>query len=556
MERTSTTSVSDLPAAAHDANTSQDTLRDLPPRKGLQFWSVFVALCVCLFLSALEYTAVSTALPTIVHDLHGGDFVWIGSAYALAATAFLPAIGGLAEVFGRRTSMLISQAIFVLGSALCGAATNMSWLIAARAIQGAGSSGLLAVTNIIISDLVPLSERAMYTALVSLTWGIAAAVGPVVGGAFAQHGQWRWLFYMNLPITGVAIVLVAVFLKLPTPGGSFTDKLGRMDWIGNFLIIAASSSCVIGLTWAGVEYSWTSTQVLVPLIVGLVGIVGFFVYEATLAKEPLVPFTLISNRTVLSGYIQTFICYLVSMTTIYFLPVYYQTCLNASPTLSGMELFGLVIPLLPALILTAIAIKTTGSYRVPLWIAWVLGVAGLGVMSIIKADSPASLSIGLPILLGVSCGILSTATYFPVLAPLPVTENAHALSLLAFFRSFAGVWGITIGTAVLQTQLTKRLPSDFIAQVPGGVSLAFSLIPVVPTLSEPFRDEVKVAFAESLATIWQVTAGIGAIGLFASLAMEGLPLTSEVDSKWALDKAVRVQAAAKCDDVERVAGKQ
>ncbi|EKM56789.1 uncharacterized protein PHACADRAFT_254111 [Phanerochaete carnosa HHB-10118-sp] len=520
------------------------------PRKGVRFWLVFLAICVSLFLSALEYTAVSTALPTIVHDLNGGDFVWVGSAYALASTALLPATGGMAEIFGRRTSVLLAQAMFALGSALCGSAKSMNWLIAARTIQGAGGGGLLAITSIVISDLVPLAERAMYNGLVGLTWGLAAAMGPVVGGALAQRGQWRWLFYLNLPLTGFAAILVVAFLKLQTPPGSLREKLSRMDWIGNFLIIASSSSCVIALTWGGVKFPWKSAHILVPLILGLVGIVAFFVYEAKVAKEPIVPFALISNRTSLSGYIQTFIGPVVVISAIYFLPVYYQSCLNASPTRSGVELFGLAIPLGPSLLLTGASIAKTKSYRVQLWLSWALTVAAMGAMSTIKADSPSMHGIGFPILLGVGCGIFYAATYFPVLAPLPVTENAHALALFSFCRSFAGVWGVTIGTTVLQTQLTQRLPADFIAQVPGGVSLAFALIPVVPTLQEPFRTEVKVAFAESVATIWKVMAGIAGIGFLASLAMKALPLHNQVDRKWALAEDSGAPKASNGGDVE------
>lgn len=516
-----------------------------PPKKGLHFWLVMVAICVSLFLSALEYTAVSTALPTITHDLKGEDFVWVASAYSLASTSLLPMSGGMANILGRRTTMLIFLALFALGSALCGSAQSMDWLIAARAVQGAGGGGILSITSIIISDLVPLRERAIYNGLIGLTWAVASAIGPVVGGGLAQRGQWRWLFYLNLPVVGVAAILITLFVKMKTPEGSLKEKLARMDWIGNFLIVASSSAVVIALTWGGVRYPWTSPNVLVPLILGFVGMALFMVYEALVAKEPLVPFELISNRTSLSGYIQTFIAPTVMIASIYFMPIYFQACLGHSPMRSGVDILACAMTLGPMLVVTGVTIAVSKRYRPQLWVGWGLLVLAMGLFSIVKADTPLRNSIGFSVLLGLGAGIIYAATYFPVLAPLPVSQNANALAFFAFCRSFAGVWGVTIGTAVLQTQLGKKLPADFIEKFPGGVAIAYSAIPIIPSLPEPFRSEVRKAFADSLAVIWQVMIGVGAIGLLSCFFMKALPLHTSVDEKWGIEQEVEEKLSQK-----------
>ncbi|KAJ3552285.1 hypothetical protein NM688_g4228 [Phlebia brevispora] len=503
--------------------------------KGFRFGMIFLAICVSMFMSALEFTSVGTALPTIIHDLQGQDFVWIGSAYALASTALLPASGGMAEIFGRRITMLISLALFALGSALCGSAKNMNWLIAARTIQGAGGGGILALGSIVISDLVPLKERGSYNGIIGLMWAFASGMGPIVGGALAERGQWRWLFYLNLPITGFAAVLVFVFMRLPTPRGSFRDKIRRMDWIGNVIIIASSTACVIGLTWGGVKFAWSSAQVLAPLIIGLVGIAGFLVYEAKIASEPVVPFTLLSNRTTLSGYLQTFINPIAVMAVIYFLPSYFQACKGASPIRSGVDIFGFSIPVGPALVIAGASVQITKKYRVQLWFGWVLVILAAGTMSTIKADTALANTVGYTVLHGVGMGIIYATTYFPVLAPLPVSENAHALAFFSFCRAFALVWGVTIGTAVLQTQLGHRLPAEFLSQFPEGVAIAYSIIPVIKTLEDPLRTQVRDAFADSIAVIWKVNIGIAGMGLLSSLAMKSLPLHTEVDKRWGLD---------------------
>lgn len=504
-----------------------------------------VAICVSLFLSALEYTAVSTALPTITHDLKGEDFVWVASAYSLASTSLLPMSGGMANILGRRTTMLIFLALFALGSALCGSAQSMDWLIAARAVQGAGGGGILSITSIIISDLVPLRERAIYNGLIGLTWAVASAIGPVVGGGLAQRGQWRWLFYLNLPVVGVAAILITLFVKMKTPEGSLKEKLARMDWIGNFLIVASSSAVVIALTWGGVRYPWTSPNVLVPLILGFVGMALFMVYEALVAKEPLVPFELISNRTSLSGYIQTFIAPTVMIASIYFMPIYFQACLGHSPMRSGVDILACAMTLGPMLVVTGVTIAVSKRYRPQLWVGWGLLVLAMGLFSIVKADTPLRNSIGFSVLLGLGAGIIYAATYFPVLAPLPVSQNANALAFFAFCRSFAGVWGVTIGTAVLQTQLGKKLPADFIEKFPGGVAIAYSAIPIIPSLPEPFRSEVRKAFADSLAVIWQVMIGVGAIGLLSCFFMKALPLHTSVDEKWGIEQEVEEKLSQK-----------
>ncbi|KAF9063471.1 Mfs1.2 [Rhodocollybia butyracea] len=501
--------------------------------KDCYFWLIFAALCLALFLSALELTAVSTALPVIVNDLKGLQFSWVGTAYALASTAFLPMSGGIAEIFGRRIAIVIALITFMIGSALCGSAQTMNWLIAARVVQGMGGGGILSISSIIVSDLVPLAERGLYNSLIGLTWAIACAFGPLIGGVLAEHGQWRWLFYLNLPIGGCALLSVYLFLKLPTPPGRVIDKLQHMDWLGNFIIISSTTSVVIGLTWGGVQFSWSSSKVLVPLILGLSGICVFFIYEFRYAKNPIVPYTIISNRTSCSGYIQTFITPIPVLAMAYYLPVYYQACKEATALRSGILLLGLAVMIGPAVIVGGISVKVTQKYRPQLWIAWGLVMVGTGALTTTQADSPTALVVGIPVIAGAGAGVLYAVTCFPVLAPLPVTSNAHAIAFFAFCRAFAGVWGVAIGAAILQNELQERLPSAFLDSIPkGNVELAYSIIVTIKDIPQPMRSQVQMAFAAAIAVIWKALLGILAIGVMASTMMEGLALQSQTDDKW------------------------
>ncbi|KAI0833819.1 Mfs1.2 [Trametes gibbosa] len=520
---------SEAPPTDHQPKTTR------AQKKGLQFWLIVLSLCLSIFLSALELTAVSTALPVIINDLHGGEFVWVGTAYSLASTAFLPLSGGVAEIFGRRIAMIISLSMFILGSALCGSAQNMNWLIAARAVQGLGGGGILSIVSIVMADLVPLRERGAYNGLIGMTWAFATAIGPLVGGGLATHGQWRWLFYLNLPICGLAMAMVTAFLKLPTPSGSLSSKLRRMDWLGNALVISSTTSVVIGLTWGGVQYPWSSARVLAPLILGLCGLGFFFLYEARWARNPIVPVSLLQNRTSVSGYIQTFINPIVVLAVAYYLPVYYQSCKDATPLRSAVDMLGLSLSMGPIVICSSISVTVFKAYRPQHYLGWALFMIGMGVFTRLDADAPLAHGIGLPVLLGAGAGILFAVTYFPVLSPLPVSENAHALAFFAFCRSFAGIWGISVGASVLQNELSKRLPQEFLARLGTGVDLSYATIPQIPTLMQPLKDEVRRAFGDSLSVVWQVMVGILGIGFLASLLMRDVPMHNMLDDKWALD---------------------
>ncbi|KAF7362520.1 Iron permease [Mycena venus] len=510
----------DLPAKRVESSEER------PPRD-IRFWLIFFSLCVCGFVAALELGSMSTALPTIVDQLHGEQFIWVGSAYALAATALMPLSGGLAQVFGRRPILLGSLLLFGAGSALCGAAKNMNVLIAGRTIQGLGGGGIISLTQIVVADLVSLRERG--------SWSIGCGIGPVVGGGLAVAGQWRWLFYLNIPICGAAALLVVLFLRLRTPAGTLREKLGRIDYTGNVLVVASTTSTVIALTWGGIQFPWGSANILVPLILGLTGLCVFVAFEIRFAKHAMVPFDVLSTRTGLSGYAQNFFTSLIMITLIYYLQVYFQACYNVSSIGAGVDGLGLAFISAPMGLVAGILIQKTNSYRIPIWVGWFCMIIGVGLLSTLDADTPRGKPIGYSIISGCGIGILFVASYFPVLAPLHVSKNAQALAFFVFLRNFSLVWGITIGGTILQNELHKRLPAEFIAQFPGGTEIAYSIIPVIRTLEEPLRGQVRDAFAQSLKVVWWATTGIAGLGFLLSLPMKHHQLHTAVDREWGLE---------------------
>ncbi|KAJ7104120.1 Mfs1.2 [Mycena belliarum] len=481
-------------------------------------------------LIALQ-NGIATALPVIAEDLHLSD------AYAIACTVLLSLSGGLAEAFGRRPVIVSTLLLFAIGSALCGAAQNMAVLITGRIIQGAGAGGIFSLTQIILSDLVSLDERGKYNGLFGLAWALAGGLGPLVCGSLASQGQWRWLFYLNVPPAVILAVLILKFLHVPTPPGTVTEKLLKIDWIGLSILIPSTCAALLGLTWGGVTFPWTSFQVLVPLCLGVAGIVGAMTYEWKSAQNPVIPFHLVSNRTSLSGYVQMGIVAVCLLDLIYYLPVYYQACKEASPTASGVDLFGLTFSSAPMSIFAGISVGITKRFRPQMWMGWCFMLVGFGLLSIVTFDTSRAESIGYQIIVGSGIGIIWSAAYFPVLAPVPVTSSAYALSFLVFCRVFPQVWGVTITGTIIQNGLKSRLPQSLLAQNSGNAELIYAIIPRVSTLDEPLKTLVRKAFGETLQVVWRIHIGAAGCGLLASLAMKPLPLHTERDKRWEMEGA-------------------
>ncbi|KAG8901942.1 hypothetical protein FRB99_004997 [Tulasnella sp. 403] len=520
--------------------TSQKTSQ---PLGGLQFWLVIVSIMMATFVGALDSTAISTGLPTIVEKLNGREFVWVGSAYNLASTAFLPMSGGLAQIFGRRPVILGALALFMLGSGLCAGSKSLNMLIAGRTIQGLGSGGIISLSEIIIADLVPLRQRGVYMGFLGIVWSAASASGPPIGGAISER-DWRWLFYMNVPLTGVAIVLIALFLHVKAPKDDFRTKMKRMDWVGNFLVIAASSSIIIALTWGGARYEWDSFRVLVPLILGIVGLVAFFIYEFLVPLEPVVPLVLFKSPTSSAGFLMVFLQGIIVTGVVYYLPVYFQAVKLQSPLGSGVSFLPTATTVAPASIVVGATVTISNRYRPQNFVGWVLLTVGVGILTLLRADTPKGKWVGYQIIEGVGMGIVFTAPIFPILAPLPLNESAHALALLAFLRNFAFAWGTTIGSTILQNELKKRLPRDFLANyASSGVEIAYAIIPSIKSLPEPLRTQVRVAYAESLRIVWFVMLGISIAGFLSIFLVKEIPMAEVTDEQWGIKEKVEDGAA-------------
>ncbi|TCD63100.1 hypothetical protein EIP91_006004 [Steccherinum ochraceum] len=490
-------------------------------QRGLKFWLVFVALCSAQLLSALDLGGVGTAAPTIVSNLNGTDFTWVGSAYSLSSAACLPLSGNLAQIFGRRPILLASLILFAAGSAISASAHSMSILIGGRAIQGVGGGGIQSLVAIVTADITSLRDRGLFTGIIGVMWTLGSVIGPFVTGSLAEKASWRWIFYLNLPLCGLAFGAVILLLDLPTPPhDSLWTKIGSVDWIGNALIIASTTSCIIALTWGGVHLPWSSPQVIVPLVVGVLGLAISLLYEFRWATKPTIPKSVFQNRTSSFGLLATFLHGIAVISVGFYLPTWFQSVRAASPIVSGLLFLPMVATISPSAIVQGIIVTKLGKYRLVNVIGWCFMLLGMGLFISMHVET----SIGVLVVYQLILGF--------VLAPLSVTENAAAVSLLTFFRVFSQAWGIAIAGTILQNELSTRLPPAVIAQLPHGAELAYAIVPKIPDMQQPAKAQVEQAFLSSMRKVWIVMEGLCAAGLVTALAAKDVPLHKKTDEEW------------------------
>lgn len=438
--------------------------------------------------------------------------------------------------------MICAVAIFALGCGLCGGAHNIGMMIAGRTIQGVGASGINVLSELIICDLVPLRERGNFMAIVFTTMTVGTAIGPVIAGFIVEYSDWRWVFYLNLPVAGLVLVLHIVFLQVKSNRArSIPESVKRIDFIGNALFIAACVSVLIALGWAGSSYSWGSLHVLVPLIIGFIGLAIFLLYEGSrFAVEPTVPLRLFGNRTSLVAFILTFIQGLATIFVIYFLPVYFQGVLMSSPARSGVQLLPTVVVVTPFAGIGGGLLARYGHY-IPLHFGgFALMVIGLGLFTLLDQTSTMAEWVIYQVIeaagIGLGVGVLLPA----VQAKLSEVDAGTSTATWSFMRSFGTVWGSSIPAAVFNNrfdQLCNRITDPAVRDtLSGGHAYQHATKAFVTSLptANGLRGQVIGVFSDSLKQVWQVGIAFVGFGFLLIFLEEKVELRKELDTKFGL----------------------
>ncbi|KAH7124128.1 major facilitator superfamily domain-containing protein [Dendryphion nanum] len=491
---------------------------ETPQRSKLKIALIMFSLGISVLLVALDITIVTTALPTIAEQFQSASgYTWVGSAYLIANSAATPIWGKVSDIFGRKPILLVTNGIFFLGSLLAGVAVNMNMLIAARVVQGIGGGGLIVLVNICISDLFAMRERGAYFGIIGGVWALASSLGPVVGGAFTQKVSWRWCFYINLPLDGLAFVIVLFILDLHTPKTPLIAGLKAVDWLGSLTMVSGTIMLLLGLEFGGVSYPWNSATVICLIVFGALTIGLFFFIEYRFAPYPLMPLHIFSNRSNLAALGTCFFHAFVFISGSYFLPLYFQAVLGATPILSGVYLLPTALSLSFLSAFTGIFIRKTGQYLPPIWFGFVFMTAGFGTFIDLGPNSSWAKIIIYQIIAGIGVGPNFQAPLIALQSLVPKRDIATATATLGFIRNLGSAISIVAGSVIFQNRISTYEPL-LRSALPPATASAFSAgsaganIGIIGTLPPAQREVARWVFAESLSKMWimyVVFAGIG-----------------------------------------------
>ncbi len=488
-------------------------------------WLIFGALLASMFLSSLDQSIVGTAMPTIVGELDGvAHQGWVVTAYILAIAIVMPLYGKFGDLWGRRWPFLVAIGLFTLASAGAGFAQTFGELVFWRGVQGLGGGGLMILSQAIIADIVPAKDRGKYMGPMGALFGIAAVIGPLLGGLFTQHADWRWCFWVNIPIGIAAFVTAWVTLRLPSHRSE-----RPVDVAGIVFLVVATSGLVLASSWTSFsgnrDYDWSD-----PWLVALVGgtvlaIAAFVVVELRFARDPILPLRLFRNPTFTIATLIGFILGAGMFAALAFLPTFLQMSTGVGVTQSGF----LLLPMMAGVMLTAIgsgvAITKTGRYKIYPVVGLLVTALGLMWLTRITGDMSLVLFGAMIFVLGAGMGLVMQTIVLAVQNAVDPHELGTATSANNFFREIGAAVGTAIFSTIFTTALFTKL-SDVFAGAPQLGAGASDVTPeAVAALPEPYKSGVIDAFASTLAPSFWYFVPLVLVGLVLALFLKEVALS-------------------------------
>jgi EmrB/QacA subfamily drug resistance transporter len=547
-----------MSATANAAASTPDTSGALSHK---QILTILSGLILGMFLAALDQTIVSTAIRTIGDDLHGLSIqAWVTTAFLITSTIATPLFGKLSDIYGRKPFFMLAISIFIVGSALCGIAHSMYQLAAFRAFQGIGAGGLFPLALAIMGDIIPPRERARYQGYFMAVFATASVLGPVVGGFFAGQTSllgisgWRWIFYINVPIGILALVVVEAVLKL-----DHVRREHRIDWAGAAALAVGLVPLLI-IAEQGRTWGWGGGSAYICYVLGAIGIAGFIWIEAKMGDEALLPLRLFKGSVFALGSAQSFIIGMGMFGGLVSIPLYFQIVKGASPTKSGLLVLPLVAGIMVASLISGQITSRTGRYKIFPVVGSSFLVVAFFLMTQVGADTALWQTDLCMVLLGAGLGFNMQSIVLAMQNSVEPRDMGVATSATTFFRQVGGSLGTAIFLSILFSNAASKIPAEYAkaAKTPsfqsaaaahpdqlklltGGGSLNDTsfLQHINSTLAHPFL----VGFSNSMDVVFLVGGIVLIAAVVMSAQMKEVPLRTQSGLQAA--QSAREAAAAK-----------
>ncbi|KAK9781112.1 putative Major facilitator superfamily (MFS) profile domain-containing protein [Seiridium cardinale] len=503
----------------HNGSSRSNPEADEAQRQQTDDWKIskhqlyiILSLTIINMVVALDASVIVTALNSIISDI-GGDTTegfWIGTSYLLATTVVMPPMASVSEIFGR---------------------SNISVLLGGRAVQGLGGGGIWVISLLLLTDIVPLRYRPKWWSVMSLGWALGLVIGPLIGGAIAQHTTWRWVFYLNFPFCAFGLVITPLLLTLKPRTETTREKVGRLDWIGGILFTASLTTFLFALTAGGIQFAWNSATFLVPLVVGFSGLVATGLWEEYGAVEPMLKRSLFHNWSSIITYFGGFVQGLVMYGELYYVPFFALAVNEVSPVRAGVILLPVMLILIPSGAVAGAIVSRFNNYRYVIWVGWFLASLSSG-LQILWNDQVSDAVWFVPlVILGVGHGLVLNAQTFACQALAKPGDIAAAAATYGFARQFGTAVGVAVGSTTFQNVMALKLswqglPTSIAYNAEGYVSELLQL----PN-SDPTKQGIVTSYVFGFLGVWQVYLGISGIAFFLSFFIKPSNLDRENESE-------------------------